>query len=210
MEADSNVDPHADKYNDPRVRVTWQGIATLVAIVIGGAIFALLSVQARRTRLTLSTKFWGSTTITAIQLGDEVTLIDRSTQPANEIELTAMPGLGHLRRALLDERHYEWQTNVNSGVGDLCDSNDDTSDLIDDSDANPASDAEASCVSLRFADPTLSRFPATTIDLHLDSGFVGPADGSRRVQMNERVRPALQHQLTLLLNFQQRRADDRN
>ncbi|MEM1226593.1 MAG: hypothetical protein AAGJ40_12900 [Planctomycetota bacterium] len=195
-------DLHADKYNDPRVTVTWQGVIALIAIVAGGAVFAVASAHFRRTRLGKTTEFWGTATIRAIQLGDEVHLMRMNAPAEAEIELTAMPGLGHLRRAFLDERHYDWSTQSEQSVENACrdETDPDDDDLIDPS---------VRCVQLRFADSRLDRFAPTTLSIDLATGYVGPVDGVGRVKVNERVRPALRHQLTLLMNFQQQRADDR-
>lgn len=207
---------HADKYNDPRVSVTWQGIMSLVVIVIVGAVVAVASVRARKTQLTRTIEFWGTPTVTALQLADRVHLIRRDFDESNTVELTAMPGLGHIRRALLDERHYDWNTQTDGSVAELCrqSSSPAAADppVAAKTEARPTAASKAEkvrYVQLQFADPSGGRVPVTTIDLDLHSGFVGPADGSRRVQVNDRVRPALKHQLSLLMSFQQESYDER-
>ncbi|MCM2371469.1 hypothetical protein [Aporhodopirellula aestuarii] len=191
--ATTTGDPHADKYNDPRVHFGWKAWASMVAILIGGAIFAVSSIYVRRTRLEATTRFWGPTTITAIQLGDHVMLLPRKGSDFEPVELTAFPGLGHLRRALLDERHYQWSTETDGGVEAFCETKED-----------------AQCVRLEFSDPSLQRFDTVRLDIELNHGVVGPADQSRRVKVNDRVQPALKHQIGLLMRVKQKRYDRRD
>ena len=191
--SDRLADLHADKYNDPRARFGAKGWMALIAIAIGASIFTYFSVSARRTRLVETTRFWGSDTITAIQLGDHVMLLPREGADFEPVELTAFPGLGHLRKALLHEDHYEWSTEQTSSVADLC-----------------ATEEDTQCVRLEFSDPSLNRFETARIDLELKRGIVGPADQPHRVAVNDRVRPALQHQIGLLMRVKQKRYDRRD
>ncbi|MFG0288584.1 MAG: hypothetical protein ACF8CQ_10430 [Rhodopirellula sp. JB044] len=186
-------DRHADKYNDPRASFGWKAWATMIAIMVGGAVFALSSIYVRRTRLEETTRFWGSETITAIQLGDHVMLLPQEGADFDAVELTAFPGLGHLRRALLDERHYQWSSEEQAGVTDYCGEVEDPL-----------------CVRLEFSDPTLKRFDTARVDIELNSGMVGPSDQSRRVKVNDRVQPALKHQIGLLMRVKQKRYDRRD
>lgn len=175
---------HADKYGDPRARVTARGVWLGLALLVAAAVFAGLSIHARRTRLAKSTEFWGETTIKALQLADQVHLLPAGDTPLEPVELTAVPGLGHLRRALLDERHFLWQTASDQPVSDKCRAE------------------EALCVRLRLADPSGQRVPPTEILLELNEGWVGPADGSKRVRANPRVQRALRYQLMTWMNVQ--------
>lgn len=165
----------------------------MIAIMVGGAVFALSSIYVRRTRLEETTRFWGSETITAIQLGDHVMLLPQEGADFDAVELTAFPGLGHLRRALLDERHYQWSSEEQAGVTDYCGEVEDPL-----------------CVRLEFSDPTLKRFDTARVDIELNSGMVGPSDQSRRVKVNDRVQPALKHQIGLLMRVKQKRYDRRD
>ncbi|MCG8650761.1 MAG: hypothetical protein MI861_13065, partial [Pirellulales bacterium] len=70
-------DPHADKYNDPRVRVTRRGILVGLGVVVFAVVGAVASVNGRRTHLEKTTKFWGEETITALQLGERVRLMPK-------------------------------------------------------------------------------------------------------------------------------------
>lgn len=178
---------HDDKYNDPRVKVTRRGLLLGVGVIVFAVIGAAWSIWARSTRLEKTTEFFGAETIAALQLAERVQLLPRGESKLEQVELTATPGLGYLRHALLDERHYLWDTVTDRPVSELC-----------------ASEG-AFCVALRLTDPTAQRFPETLIDLELRGGWVGLARGGRRVQVTERVQPALQHYLQTLMHVEQRR-----
>ena len=180
-----------EKRSDPRVSITRRGILIGVAIFVVAVIAAGLSVYMRRTHLEKTTEFWGEDTITALQLADRVHLLAGPGQSFEDVELTATPGLGHLRRALLDERNYQWHTAQDVPVSQAC-------------------GEDSLCVTLRLADPTGQRVPVTEIDLELNSGWVGPAGVAQRVQVSDRARPALRHQLKLLMNVTQETYDERN
>lgn len=191
----TNLDAvHADKYNDPRVRVTWKLYFILLLIMIGAIAFALASVAARRTQLGETTAFWGAETIRAIQLGDHVMLYPVKGVDFEPVELTAFPGLGHLRRALLDERHYDWDTSGEQSIA-----------------ARLASDTPREHVRLEFSDPTLKRFATAKIELELNTGMVGTsgAELAKSVQVKERVQTALKHQIGLLMKVHEQRYDNR-
>ena len=183
--------PHADKYNDPRVQITGRGIAMGVAIVLSATVVALASIAARRTVSIQTTSFYGSQTIQALQLGDHVTM--RSIEPAGKsINLSGAPGLGHLRKALLDDQHYDWSGGAAVDAGDR--------EITEDA---------PRVVELQFSDPTLGRFRPATIRLDLDRGEVRLPGTDQTAQLNDRVRPAMKHQLTLLMRFTQDRYDVR-
>lgn len=184
---------HADKYNDPRAKFGAKGWLAVGGIAVFASVFTFFSVGARRTRLGETTRFWGEETITAIQLGDHVMLLPRAGSDFEPVELTAFPGLGHLRKALLHEDHYEWATEQSASVEDLC-----------------AAEEETQCVRLEFSDPSLHRFEPARIDIELKRGIIGPVDEPTRVAVNDRVRPALQHQIGLLMRVKQKRYDQRD
>lgn len=189
----ASPETHADKYNDPRAKFGRKGWLAVLAIAIGATIFTFASVSARRTQLGETTRFWGPKTIEAIQLGDHVMLLPREGSEFEAVELTAFPGLGHLRKALLHEDHYEWSSEQAASVADLC-----------------ANENETQCVRIEFSDPSLNRFKTARIDIELKRGIVGPADEPQRVTVNDRVRPALQHQIGLLMRVKQKRYDRRD
>ena len=174
---------HADKYNDPRAQITARGVWIGVAVALAAIVMAGLSIYLRQTQLEKTTEFWGETTIRALQLADKVHLLPAGDEQFEPVELTAVPGLGHLRRALLDERHYRWETASDRPVAEKC------------------VDEQAFCVRLRLADPRGQRVPVTEIVLELNEGWVGPADGSKRVRVTDRVQPALRHQLSTWMDL---------
>ncbi len=185
---------HADKYSDPRARITRRGVWLLVGVGLFALIATPLSVYLRRTRLERTTEFFGDQVILALQIGERIEMLPLAAKGADgktveQVELTRTPGLGHLRRALLDERHYDWATAINEDAADLC------------------GGEQAYCVQLRITDPTEHRFPETVIDLELAGGWVGISGAGRRVRVTDRVRPALRHFLQTMINVKQQRYD---
>ncbi|MGI9471648.1 MAG: hypothetical protein ACR2NZ_08970 [Rubripirellula sp.] len=192
----SAKDPHADKYNDPRVSITPRGIGICVAVLILGAIGAAGSIYARKTKLEQTTRFWGDETITALQLAERIELLPIGSSDFKDVELTATPGLGHLRRALLDERGFDWTTETEGSAAEMC---------------QPVKEDEPpSCVRLRLTDPTAHRVGTIEIDLDLAGGWVGPGDGSRRVRATEWVQPKLRNYFATIINVEQLRYDLRD
>lgn len=187
-------DPHADKYNDPRAKITRRGILLGLAVFVLGVIGAAASIYFRRTQLGETTRFWGQETITVLQLAERMQLLPRGASDFEPVELTATPGLGHLRRALLDERNFDWQTEDNTSVAENC--------------STKASEAPQ-CVQIRLTDPTAHRVGTIEIDIDLAGGWVGPSDGSRRVQATTWVQPKLRNYLATIMNVEQKRYDMR-
>lgn len=192
----SAADPHADKYNDPRAKITSRGIWIGFAVVVFGILGAAGSIYARKTRLEQTTRFWGEETITALQLAERIELRPRGSSDFRPVELTATPGLGHLRRALLDERSFDWETESSDAASDMC--------------QPPKPDEPPNCVQLRLTDPTAHRVGTIEIDLDLATGWVGPSDGSRRVQATEWVQPKLRNYFATIINVEQLRYDLRD
>ncbi|QDT04022.1 hypothetical protein K227x_24080 [Rubripirellula lacrimiformis] len=191
----SPVDPHADKYNDPRAVITGRGIAIGVLVAILAVLGTWASIRARKTKLEETTRFWGQDVITALQIGERMELISRGNSDFETVDLTATPGLGHLRRALLDERHFDWTTETAGSVADMCPAED---------------DPKSPCIQLRLTDPTGHRFEPVEIDIALDGGWVGPSDGSKRVQATDWVQPKLRNYFATIMSVQQKRFDLRD
>lgn len=187
-------DPHADKYNDPRARITRRGILMGLAVLVLGIIGAAASIYFRRTRLGETTRFWGQETITALQLAERMQLLPLVAGDFEPVELTATPGLGHLRRALLDERNFDWQTEETASVAGDC--------------SKRTTDGPP-CVQIRLTDPTAHRVGTIEIDIDLAEGWVGPSDGSRRVRATTWVQPKLRNYLATIMTVQQQRYDHR-
>ena len=184
-------DPHADKYNDPRARITGRGILMGLAVVVLAVVGAAASIYGRRTRLQESTRFWGDETILALQLGERVRLLPKRGRQFVPVELSGMPGLGHLRRTLLDERSFDWATEqdrpvVSGPVGGEVETGDTPSGEF--------------CVTLNITDPTGKRFDVVNIDLDLAEGWVGHSDEAPRVRIARRKRSGLRHFLETIMN----------
>lgn len=181
----------------PQIPITRRAVLAGIAILLLGIVVAFASIYARRTRLEQTTEFWGGDTIRALQYSPQVHLTTGLTAAGAEpaatppvVDLTGTPGLGHLRRALLDERHYNWATRTRQSVASL-----------------GGTDTEFAV--LEFADPR-GYFPTATIHLELNAGWAGLADHADRVQFTDRVRPAVRHFLHTVSNAQQAHYDQRH
>lgn len=183
-----SLDPHADKYNDPRVKITRRGVMLGVLVTLLGIVGAAASIYARKTRLEKTTKFWGEEIITAFQLGEKIFLRPLAGRDFKEVDLTRAPGIGHLRRLLLDERNYDWTTVAEKPISEAC------------------SGSEPYCVQLKFTDPTGHRFQDVHVNVDLKGGWLGSTDADDSVRISERKQNALKKFLEQLVNFQEQRA----
>ena len=187
----------------PVIPITRRAILAGVAITVLAVVAAFASIYARRTRLEKTTEFWGPDTILALQHAPRVIMqlqpaaapegvadgSDQALQQPQRVDLSGTPGLGHLRHALLDERHYEWETRTAEP-------------------AHAADVSEAYYATLTFSDPG-GRVPTASIDLELREGWVGPPDRPERVRLIARARPAVRHVLEVVRNAQQAHYDNR-
>ena len=194
-DAAETADPHADKYNDPRAKITVRGILLGVAVLVLGIIGAAVSIYMRKTQLEQTTRFWGQETITALQLAERMELLARGDSDFETVELTATPGLGHLRRLLLDQRNFSWASEDQGSVAEKC---------------QPPIQGNPQCIQLRLTDPTARRIGTIEIDIDLAGGWIGPSDGSRRVRATERVQPKLRNYFATIIHVQQKRYDFRD
>ncbi len=188
------AEPLPDGWVDhPKIPITRRAVGIGIGVFLLSIVAAGASIHFRRTQLELTTKFWGADTIKAMQLGPIVTLAFDSDAGKDPVELTGTPGLGHLRHALLEQKHYLWDTEEPLSVDAL---------------TTPG----AMFVTLEFSDPREDpsvRVPNATLRFELQGGWLGKSDGSRRVQLTDRVKPAVRHFLTMLRNTQQFRSDFR-
>ncbi len=180
-----------DWVDHPQIPITRRAVWIGIAIFFSSIVVAGASIYFRRTHLEQTTRFWGPDAIKSMQLAPFVSL-EFDTDPGREpVDLSRTPGLGHLRHALLEQRHYLWDTETAAAVDDL-------------------TTPEAKFAKLVFWDSRLDetvRVPTAIIRLELQGGWVGTADGTRRVQLTERAQPAVRHFLTTLRNVKQARAD---
>ncbi len=161
-----------------------------LAVVALGIVGAAASIYGRRTRLQESTRFWGDETILALQLGERLRLLPKRGKEFEAVELTGMPGLGHLRHSLLDERTFDWSTEDNTPV------------------VAPNAETEGEfCITLNITDPTGNRFDVVDIDLDLAQGWVGLSDQPHRVRIVERKRSGLRNFLETIMNKENNRYD---
>jgi hypothetical protein len=222
MSENTKKPEHADKYDDPRVRITRRGLLLGVAVVLFGILGAGLSIWARRTKLEKTTEFWGQDVITGLQLAEEVELIPyqkpSASPPAPEsggsaeaeveplegdpgsalpaearqqapIRLSGMPGLGHLRHVLLDDRSYDWDSVRQQPVEQLY--------------------RDPSCMVLRLTDPTAHRFSEVRLVLGLDTGWVGRDGGSKQIRLNDRFQNAMPNFLKRIADYEPVRLKDK-
>ncbi|HBJ35826.1 MAG TPA: hypothetical protein DDZ51_13980 [Planctomycetaceae bacterium] len=178
----------------PKIPITRRAVLAGVAIMILGVIGAVASIYARRTQLEKTMAFLGADAILAIQILPSVTLqleplgqVDGAQ--AKTIDLTGTPGLGHLRHALLDERHYDWQSRTDSSVQTL---------------RSP----ETRFATVTFSDPK-DHFAPATLNIELSQGWVSRAGADDRVRLIERAQPAVRHFLTVISNAKQAHYDNR-
>ncbi|TWT69253.1 hypothetical protein [Crateriforma conspicua] len=181
------IDPHAVA----PTRITRRGIWIGVGVIVFAIVFAFASIYARRTRLERTRQFFGAPWITAVQLADQVQLLPGPDADFEPVKLTATPGLGHLRRALLDERHYQWDTVTDGSVADI-------------------SGDDAIHMTLQFSDPIGRRVDKTTIPMELSEGWIGTGDGRQRVRVKPRVQSALEFQLKMMKDVSQQTTDQRD
>ncbi|MCD0463170.1 hypothetical protein [Roseiconus lacunae] len=192
---------HADKYNDPRVQITRRGILFGVVVLVFGIVGSFISIWARRTQLEKTTEFWGEDVVTAFQLAEEVELQPMFNQPeanGTPVRLSGMPGLGHLRHVLLDDRSYAWGSVTQK-------------ELASDASDNPSSDDSASdqLIVLHWSDPTAGRFEDLSVAIELEQGWVGKLGGGKKVQLNERYREAVPKYLKRIADFEPIRVENR-
>lgn len=209
----------------PRIKLTRRALYVAVGLTAIGILGAVTSVWMRRTQLEKTTEWFGAETIQAIQILPQVTLelsdpvdpgavvadappvadataatsdtpVAASTPPAaRTIDLSDMPGMGHLRHALLDQRHYDWQQQRAGTVEQLL--------------AQPSSDeGPRQWARLTFTDPR-GDFPSGSVVLELSEGWVESGDGQQLVRLVPRAQPAVRHFLQVLSHAEQAHYDRR-
>ncbi len=189
-EQGSKLADHADKYNDPRAKITRRGVLMGIGVFVFAMLGAAASITLRRTQVGETTRFWGEDTIAALRLGERIKMSPRQGREFPEVELTGTPGLGHLRRLLLDERNFDWASEAKSTVLEQA-----------------AGSDPKFVVTLTITDPTIHRFDDVHIDLDLIGGWAGHRDQAATVQVAERKRESLRRFLTLIMDKEKNRYD---
>lgn len=183
----------ADWVDHPKIPITRRAILAGLVILVLGVVGALSSAHFRRTRLEMTTEYLGVDAIRALQSAQQVVLylepIGATEATGQTIDLTGTPGLGHLRKALLDERHYDWTTRQDLAVHTL---------------RSP----QTQLASLTFTDPR-GEIPEATLQLELSEGWVASPAGDGVVRLTPRVQPAVRHFLVVISNAQQTYYDRR-
>lgn len=183
---------------EPALRRGWW-VVVAVALVTIGVLGAVFSVRMRRTQTARTEAAFGSAVIRALQSSsrfeialeaDPQELTDRSeatdaTEAAKAVDVGEIPGVGHLRHAFLDQRHYDWSSRQEQ----------------------PVDSSAAGVDQPRWATITLSGTPrgfepieTTQLRVELSSGWVGIPGEEVSVRLNDRVAPAVRKQLTTMSN----------
>ena len=115
---------HLGDTRAPRL-FTKKGLLIAFGILVFAIAMTVGSIYVRRTPLEKTTAFFGPDVIKAIQLGEQLRIVIPPDSPMVNAEaplaiiredgsqtanLSGSPGLGHFRHALLNERHYQWDT----------------------------------------------------------------------------------------------------
>lgn len=200
--------------------VTRRGVLIGVVIGVMAVVAAFASVHFRRTRLGRTTEFWGPAVIRTLQSSAQVrmrippdgALVIPPESGDDSVELADVPGVAYLRNALLDERHFQWDTlrpvPVETAVQETL-----QGASTDNGRGNFAA-PEWVMLELAGTPPGLRDDPQgpiqpATIQLELTTGWVGLADGDRSVRLTRRVQPAVRHFLLTTTNVRSKRFDDR-
>jgi hypothetical protein len=167
-----SLDPVHKSSPDPPRRppraVSLRGVLIAVAVLGFALAMALASISMRRTQLEKTTDLYGAPTIHALQWGRTMRVVQGE---AEAVDLSGVPGLGHFRHALLDDRHYDWPSLRDRPVSEV------------------AANAEALVV-LELDGPPESVEPVA-IWVDMETGWVGPVEGARAVRLTPRVAGAV-------------------
>lgn len=194
----------------PAMRIGWWVLFALGLLAIG-VIGAVLSVKLRRTQTAQTSALFGAQAIdalessTAVRLhldaasGLELTADLDATQMVAEktVDLTDIPGVGHLRHALLDQRHYDWTSQHDEDIDAFAAA----------AQAPERPPTEWVTLELDGTPPRHAPIELTRFRLELTEGWVGIPGGNARVQLRPRVARALRSQVLMMSNVRATRAD---
>jgi hypothetical protein len=182
---------------------TRRWLLIVVGLTAIGIMGAAASVVLRRTQLGRTTAFWGAEVIRTLQRSDEFRLTIPAAGPLQwktesedgSVDLSDTPGIAHLRHALLDERHYRWDSVREEPIEQVI---------------AQLPQAEWVTLQLRGTPPELRNEPPlqdVEFQIELTEGWIGRQGDPHSVQMTERVRTAVRHNLLMFSNVTSTRAD---
>ncbi|QDS95526.1 hypothetical protein FF011L_43230 [Roseimaritima multifibrata] len=186
-----SVFEEAGKEGERAFRRGWWALFALGLLAIG-VIGAVSGIQLRRTQLEKTIDFFGADAVAALQSSAVLRLRFDEGSPLAEkmeshdrtIDLAGVPGVGHLRHALLDQRHYDWDTVVEKKIEEQ---------EKQSSDSWVAIELEGTP---RGYDP----IHETIFWLEMNSGAVGVVGGKGSVQLNSRVAGAVKEHVLMMSN----------
>lgn len=166
---------------------TLKNLAIALVVLILGVVMAGASFYFRRTQLEQTRNFFGDDMIRAVQVAPVVFIeFPRDARGALDndkaIEISSSPGLGMFRRALLDERHYDWTTAVEQEIVSLqvADPEFVLVDFSDDPARHPP-------------DLEIPPIPHLTMLLEVSQGWVGIPGQAKMVRLTTRAQPAVRN-----------------
>jgi hypothetical protein len=195
----SDIAAQQSPANDPaQVRLlTLKGLGITMAIAIFAVVVAFASIYARRTPMEKTRDFFGDDALKAIQLGEQLRIEIPAGSPminadaplavirgdgSQIADLSGSPGLGHFRHALLNQRHYDWDSITDRGVEEI-----------------EIPDRELVFVEIEGRSPDAPPVPMpititpTRLVMELTEGWVGVVGVRRAVRMTERVRTGMRN-----------------
>lgn len=190
-----NISPADSKdRRGPRV-LTFRNAAILLFVILFAVIMASASIYMRRAETEKTANFFGEKVIYAISVGPLVSMEQRSPSAANSeggaateqpvnppVMLSGSPGLGLFRRALIDDRHYQWSTAKPISI-------------------ESSSIPEGRYFLISFSDDPQFRPPGnvrpevepTRVMVEAKEGWVGVPGSGQMVMLTERARPAVEN-----------------
>lgn len=178
-----------DRWPEPPKTFSMRGALLVAAVLVVSTSLAFLAIYLRRGRTLRTLDFWGMENVYLIQNSDRLFVFraaERGGKPTevpdrSELQnVTDIPGISHLREALLADAHYRWE-------------------------AAAASAPMGQWVVLVFQDGVPER--ELVVAIELESGWVGPIEATQHSYLTERVREALKRYLAEIENASDRRAD---
>jgi hypothetical protein len=192
--------PSAEESTEPMVAprlFTPRSALIALGILIFAVVMSAASIYMRRTPMDKTTDFFGEQIIVAIQLGEQLRITIPPESPmvdgdaplaviaedgSQVADLSGSPGLGHFRHALLNERHYDWESLVEREVDEL-----------------EIASPEYVIVDIEGRSPDAKPVPMpidikpAKLQIELTEGWVGVVGMPKSVRMTERVRTGMRN-----------------